>query len=81
MLQLSSSHSGCEHMSKEVTHGELAGPMMVETHSKRLSPLGPAEQLHGGSKLISASSFWILYKEQQEKQKINSRETSPQREN
>lgn len=33
---------------------------MVETHSKRLSPLGPAEQLHGGSRLISASSFWIL---------------------
>jgi len=42
------------------TYGELAGPMMVDTHSKRLSPLGPAEQLQGGSKLISASSFWIL---------------------
>jgi hypothetical protein len=42
-------------------YGEPEGPMMVETHSKRLSPLGPAEQLHGGSKLISASSFWILY--------------------
>lgn len=36
------------------------GPMMVETHSYKLSPLGPAEQLHGGSRLISASSFWIL---------------------
>jgi hypothetical protein len=24
-----------------------------------LSPLGPAEQLHGGSRLISANSFWI----------------------
>lgn len=32
----------------------------VETHSKRLSPLGPAEQLQGGSREISASSFWIL---------------------
>ena len=47
------------------THGELAGPMMVDTHSKRLSPLGPAEQLHGGSKLISASSFWILQRHEQ----------------
>jgi len=45
---------------EKATHGELAGPMMVETHSKRLSPFGPAEQLHGGSRLISASSFWIL---------------------
>jgi hypothetical protein len=26
-----------------------------------LSPLGPAEQLHGGSSDISASSFWILF--------------------
>lgn len=24
-----------------------------------LSPFGPAEQLHGGSRLISASSFWM----------------------
>src|SRR5690348_16742569 len=34
--------------------------MMVETHSKRLSSFGPAEQLDGGSRLMSASSFWIL---------------------
>lgn len=33
------------------------GPTIVETHSYMLSPLGPAEQLHGGSRLISASSF------------------------
>lgn len=32
---------------------------MVDTHSKMLSPLGPAEQLHGGSSEISASSFWM----------------------
>ncbi len=35
----------------------LEGPIMVDTHSYMLSPLGPAEQLQGGSKLISASSF------------------------
>lgn len=35
------------------------GPIIVDTHSYMLSPFGPAEQLHGGSKLISASSFWI----------------------
>lgn len=34
--------------------------MMVDTHSYMLSPLGPAEQLQGGSRLISASSFCIL---------------------
>lgn len=27
-----------------------------------LSPLGPALQFGGGSKVISASSFWILFK-------------------
>lgn len=32
---------------------------MVETHSYRLSPLGPALQLGGGSRVISASSFCI----------------------
>ena len=31
--------------------------MIVETHENRSSPLGPAEQLHGGSSDISASSF------------------------
>jgi hypothetical protein len=30
---------------------------MVDTHSKMLSPLGPAEQLQGGSSEISASSL------------------------
>lgn len=39
--------------------GAPDGPMMVDTHSYRLSPLGPAEQLQGGSRLISASSFCI----------------------
>ena len=33
------------------------GPRMVDTHSKMLSPLGPAEQLQGGSREISASSL------------------------
>ena len=32
---------------------------MVDTHSYRLSPLGPALQLGGGSRVISPSSFWI----------------------
>ena len=42
-------------------YGEPDGPRIVETHSYKLSPFGPAEQLHGGSRLISASSFWILH--------------------
>jgi hypothetical protein len=33
---------------------------MVATHSKIFSPRGPALQLHGGSTVMSASSFWIL---------------------
>lgn len=33
---------------------------MVETHSYKLSPLGPALQLGGGSNVISANSFCIL---------------------
>ena len=32
---------------------------MVETHSKRLSPFGPALQFGGGSNEIPPSSFWI----------------------
>ena len=40
------------------------GPMMVETHSWRLSPLGPAKQLQGGSTVISESSFCILLAEE-----------------
>ena len=30
---------------------------MVDTHSYTLSPFGPAEQLHGGSRLISACYY------------------------
>lgn len=36
---------------------------MVETHSYKLSPFGPALQLGGGSSVISANSFWILLAE------------------
>ena len=32
----------------------------MDTHSYRLSPLGPALQFGGGSKVISPNSFWIL---------------------
>ena len=32
---------------------------MVDTHSYRLSPFGPALQFGGGSWMISESSFWI----------------------
>ena len=37
------------------------GPRMVDTHSKILSPFGPAEQLLGGSREISASSFCMRF--------------------
>ena len=37
------------------------GPMIVLTHSYKLSPFGPALQFVGGSKLISASSFWMRF--------------------
>merc|ERR1712029_1133258 len=40
---------------------EPGGPRMVETHSYMLSPLGPALQFGGGSTVISANSFWILF--------------------
>lgn len=33
------------------------GPRIVDTHSYKLSPFGPAEQFGGGSRVISASSF------------------------
>jgi len=36
---------------------------MVDTHSYKLSPFGPALQLGGGSSVISASSFCILFAE------------------
>ena len=32
---------------------------MVDTHSYKLSPFGPALQFVGGSSEISANSFWI----------------------
>merc|ERR1719341_3070137 len=34
-----------------------------QPHSYRLSPLGPALQFGGGSKVISPNSFWILLAE------------------
>ena len=33
----------------------------MQTPTYRLSPLGPAEQFDGGSRLISANSFCILW--------------------
>lgn len=41
------------------SYTEPGGPNIVETHSYKLSPLGPALQFGGGSKVISASSFCI----------------------
>ena len=35
------------------------GPTMVDTHSYKLSPFGPALQFVGGSSEISANSFWM----------------------
>ncbi len=57
-------HTAASALSRKKTpfaYGEPEGPRMVDTHSYKLSPFGPAEQLHGGSRLISASSFWILH--------------------
>ena len=56
-------YSGEKCMSRKKTppsYGEPGGPSIVDTHSYKLSPLGPALQLGGGSRVISASSFWIL---------------------
>lgn len=39
------------------------GPRIVDTHSYKLSPLGPALQFGGGSSVISASSFCIRFAE------------------
>lgn len=50
-------------MSKKKTppsYTDPGGPRIVDTHSYRLSPFGPALQLGGGSSVISANSFWIL---------------------
>lgn len=65
-------YSGEKWMSKKKTppsYGEPGGPSIVDTHSYKLSPLGPALQLGGGSRVISASSFWILQKEKRKKGK------------
>lgn len=35
------------------------GPTIVDTHSYKLSPFGPALQFVGGSSEISANSFWM----------------------
>lgn len=45
------------------SYTEPGGPRIVETHSYRLSPFGPALQFGGGSRVISASSFWIRFVE------------------
>jgi hypothetical protein len=37
------------------------GPKIVDTHSYKLSPFGPALQFGGGSSVISASSFCIRF--------------------
>lgn len=39
------------------------GPKIVETHSYKLSPFGPALQFGGGSSVISASSFCMRFAE------------------
>lgn len=49
-------------MSKKNTppsYTEPGGPRIVDTHSYKLSPFGPAEQFGGGSNVISANSFCI----------------------
>lgn len=55
-------YSGEKCMSRKNTppsYTEPGGPKIVDTHSYRLSPFGPALQLGGGSSVISASSFCI----------------------
>jgi hypothetical protein len=43
--------------------GESAGPKMVACHLKMSEPpsAGPALQLAGGSRVRSASSFWMRF--------------------
>lgn len=41
------------------SYTEPGGPRIVDTHSYRLSPFGPALQFGGGSSVISANSFWM----------------------
>lgn len=57
-------YSGEKWMSRKKTppsYTEPGGPRIVETHSYKLSPFGPALQLGGGSSVISASSFWMRF--------------------
>jgi len=59
-------YSGEKCISRKKTppsYTDPGGPRIVETHSYKLSPLGPALQFGGGSKVISANSFWILLAE------------------
>lgn len=56
-------YSGEKWISRKKTppsYTEPGGPKIVDTHSYKLSPFGPALQFGGGSSVISASSFWIL---------------------
>ena len=41
------------------SYTEPGGPRIVDTHSYKLSPFGPALQLGGGSNEMAPSSFWI----------------------
>lgn len=43
------------------SYTEPGGPRIVETHSYKLSPFGPALQFGGGSSVISANSFCIRF--------------------
>jgi len=45
-----------------LSYCDPGGPKIVDAHSYKLSPLGPALQFGGGSRVISASSFWILFR-------------------
>jgi len=59
-------YSGLKCISRKKTppsYTEPGGPRIVETHSYILSPFGPALQFGGGSMVISANSFWILFAE------------------
>lgn len=59
-------YSGLKWISRKKTppsYTDPGGPKIVDTHSYKLSPLGPALQLGGGSRVISANSFWILFAE------------------
>lgn len=57
-------YSGEKCISKKNTppsYTEPGGPKIVDTHSYKLSPFGPAEQFGGGSNVISANSFCMRF--------------------